>query len=93
MARYPQYLEAPLRVEPRDSCLHQPYAFVRCMRIANGVNEQLAVAYEWGLAPVFMFFDQRHGSLHRSLLRLKGAAVDARRGVPSVYDRFSGQDL
>ncbi len=46
VARFPQYLEAPLSVEPRDSCLHQPYAFVRCMRVANGVNERLAVAYE-----------------------------------------------
>ncbi len=54
MARYPQNLEEPLSVEPRDSCLHQPYAFVRCMRVANGVNERLAVAYELGIAPAFV---------------------------------------
>ncbi len=52
MTGYPQCLS----VEPRDSCLHQPYAFVRCMRVANGVNERLEVAYEKGLASVFMFF-------------------------------------
>ncbi len=92
MARYPQYLEAPLSVEPRDSCLHQPYAFVRCMRVANGVNERLAVAYEKGFAPVFIFFEPRDGFFHCSRLRLKKAAVDARHGVPSVDDRFSVHD-
>ncbi len=46
VARYPQYLEAPFSVEPRDSCPHQPDAFVRCMRVANGVSEPLAVAIE-----------------------------------------------
>ncbi len=46
MAGYPQYLEPSLSSEPRDSCPRQSYAFVRCMRFANGVNERLAVAYE-----------------------------------------------
>ncbi len=49
MARYPQYLEAPLSVEPRDSRMHQPYAFVRYMRVANGVNERLASHMSRGL--------------------------------------------
>ncbi len=52
---YPQYLEAPPSGEPRDSRLHPPYAFVRCMRVATGVNERLAVAYEYGLVPVSFY--------------------------------------
>ncbi len=56
MAWDPQNFEAPLSVEPRDSRLHQPYTFVRCEQVANGINERLAVAYEQGLVPVFIFF-------------------------------------
>ncbi len=59
MARYPQYLEAPLSVEQRDIFLHQLYAFVRHMRLANGVNERLTATYEQDLAPVFVFFKTR----------------------------------
>ncbi len=62
------------------------------MRVSNGVSERLAVAYEQGLAPVFILFESRDGCLHCSLLRLKGAAVDARRDVLSVDDCFSGPD-
>ncbi len=46
MARYPKYIEAPQSVEPSDSGLNQPYAFVRCKRVGNGVNERLADEYE-----------------------------------------------
>ncbi len=90
MARYPRYLETPLSVEPRDSCLHQPYAFVRCMRVANGVNERLAVAYEKGLVPVFICFEPRDGFLHYSLLRV--AAVKDEDGL-RVTDLSSQADL
>ncbi len=39
MAWDPQVFEAPLSVEPNDSCLHQPYAFVPCLRVADIINE------------------------------------------------------
>ncbi len=58
------------------------------MRVANGVNERLAVAYAKGLALVIISIEQPDGFLHGSLLRLKGAAVEARRGVPSAGDHF-----
>ncbi len=52
LLRYPQYLEAPHSVEPRDNCLHQSHGFFRCMRLANSVDELLAVTYEKGLVVV-----------------------------------------
>ncbi len=69
MARYPQYLEAPLSVEPRDSCLRQPDAFTRCMGVANGIKERLAVAYEEGLTPATRW------PFRGNLLRLEGVTM------------------